>query len=113
MTSYKLSLTVRRAAVLGAGCDMSAAGSLLQHCSLHAEDGTHGPHPPPAPRRTAYRTSNQPPTTTIYTRTGNDESVKLYICTITEKDPTRAFSWLKADTTAFTFKTLNRQVGPA
>ena len=28
-------------------------------------------------------------------------------CTITEKAPTRAFSWLKADTTAFTFKTLN------
>ena len=28
-----LSLTVRRAAVLVAGCDMSAAGSLLQHCS--------------------------------------------------------------------------------
>ena len=33
MTSYELSLTVRRAAVLVAGCDMSAAGSLLQHCS--------------------------------------------------------------------------------
>ena len=29
-------------------------------------------------------------------------------CTITEKAPTRAFSWLKADTTAFTFKTLLR-----
>ena len=27
---------------------------------------------------------------------------------ITEKAPTRAFSWLKADTTAFTFKTLLR-----
>ena len=27
-------------------------------------------------------------------------------CTITEKAPTRAFSWLKAATTAFTFKTL-------
>ena len=27
---------------------------------------------------------------------------------ITEKDPTRAFSWLKAATTAFTFKTLLR-----
>ena len=26
----------------------------------------------------------------------------------TEKDPTRAFSWLKAATTAFTFKTLLR-----
>ena len=27
-------------------------------------------------------------------------------CTITEKAPTRAFSWLKASTSAFTFKTL-------
>ena len=29
-------------------------------------------------------------------------------CTITEKAPTRAFSWLKAPTSAFTFKTLSR-----
>ena len=29
-------------------------------------------------------------------------------CTITEKAPTRAFFWLKAATTAFTFKTLLR-----
>ena len=29
-------------------------------------------------------------------------------CTITEKAPTRAFSWLKAPTSAFTFKTLLR-----
>ena len=29
-------------------------------------------------------------------------------CTITEKAPTRAFSWLKAPTRAFTFKTLLR-----
>ena len=28
--------------------------------------------------------------------------------TITEKAPTRAFSWLKAPTSAFTFKTLLR-----
>ena len=40
-------------------------------------------------------------------------AVKLSIgsttrCTITEKAPTRAFSWLKAATTAFTFKTLLR-----
>ena len=28
------------------------------------------------------------------------------VCIITEKAPTRAFSWLKAATTAFTFKTL-------
>ena len=41
-------------------------------------------------------------------------AVKLSIgsttgCTITEKAPTRAFSWLKAPTSAFTFKTLLRQ----
>ena len=40
-------------------------------------------------------------------------AVKLSIgstsgCTITEKTPTRAFSWLKAPTSAFTFKTLLR-----
>ena len=29
-------------------------------------------------------------------------------CTITEKAPTRAFSWLKVATTALTFKTLLR-----
>ena len=32
-------------------------------------------------------------------------------CTITEKAPTRAFSWLKAPTSAFTFKTLLRHYG--
>ena len=31
-------------------------------------------------------------------------SIRSFV--ITEKDPTRAFSWLKAATTAFTFKTL-------
>ena len=40
-------------------------------------------------------------------------AVKLSIgsttgCTITEKVPTRAFSWLKAATTALTFQTLLR-----
>ena len=33
-------------------------------------------------------------------------SIRRFI--ITEKAPTRAFSWLKAATTAFTFKTLLR-----
>ena len=37
-----------------------------------------------------------------------DPLVRLYICTITEKALTRAFSWLKAATTAFTFNTLLR-----
>ena len=35
-------------------------------------------------------------------------SVPQPVFTITEKAPTRAFSWLKAATTAFTFKTLLR-----
>ena len=38
-----------------------------------------------------------------------DEMMKVQVredFTITEKDPTRAFSWLKAPTGAFTFKTL-------
>ena len=33
---------------------------------------------------------------------------RLIGCTITEKAPTRAFPWLKAPTSAFTFKTLLR-----
>ena len=33
-------------------------------------------------------------------------SVPQSVFTITEKAPTRAFSWLNAPTTAFTFKTL-------
>ena len=37
-------------------------------------------------------------------RAANDPSV----FTITKKAPTRAFSWLKAPTSAFTFKTLLR-----
>ena len=44
--------------------------------------------------------SVSPPTTSAV----NDPSV----FTITEKAPTRAFFWLKAATTAFTFKTLFR-----
>ena len=37
-----------------------------------------------------------------------DPSVPQPVFTITEKAPTRAFSWLKAPTSAFTFKTLLR-----
>ena len=33
-----------------------------------------------------------------------NSSIRRFV--ITEKNPTRAFSWLKAATTAFTFKTL-------
>ena len=34
----------------------------------------------------------------------SESSIRRFV--ITEKAPTRAFSWLKAATTAFTFKTL-------
>ena len=37
-----------------------------------------------------------------------DPSVPQSVFTITEKAPTRAFSWLKAPSSAFTFKTLLR-----
>ena len=36
------------------------------------------------------------------------QTINRRSCTITEKAPTRAFTWLKAATTAFTFKTLLR-----
>ena len=36
------------------------------------------------------------------------QTINRQSCTITEKAPTRTFSWLKAATTAFTFKTLLR-----
>ena len=36
------------------------------------------------------------------------KSINRWSCTITEKALTRAFSWLKAPTSAFTFKTLLR-----
>ena len=42
-----------------------------------------------------------------HTRTSaSKSSIRRFV--ITEKAPTRAFSWLKAATTAFTFKTLLR-----
>ena len=40
-----------------------------------------------------------------------DQLVPQPVFTITEKAPTRAFSWLKAPTSAFTFKTLHNDVG--
>ena len=47
--------------------------------------------------------SSSPRTSAAY-----DPSVSQSVFTITEKAPTRAFSWLKAPTSAFTFKTLLR-----
>ena len=41
-------------------------------------------------------------------RAGNDPSVSQSVFTITEKAPTRAFSWLKAPTSAFTLETISR-----
>ena len=38
----------------------------------------------------------------------DDPSISQSVFTITQKSPTRAFSWLKAPTRAFTFKTLLR-----
>ena len=43
---------------------------------------------------------------TIATTSASKISIRRFV--ITEKAPTRAFSWLKAATTAFTFKTLLR-----
>ena len=42
------------------------------------------------------------------TSAADDPSVSQSVFTITEKAPTRAFSWLKAPTSTFTFKTLLR-----
>ena len=41
--------------------------------------------------------------TNIEASTADDPSVSQSVFTITEKFPTRAFSWLKAATTAFTY----------
>ena len=41
-----------------------------------------------------------------FTKSLKRRSIQMVV--ITEKAPTRAFSWLKAATTAFTFKTLLR-----
>ena len=45
---------------------------------------------------------------TLFSSAANRSIGSTTGCTITEKAPTRAFSWLKAATTAFTFKTLLR-----
>ena len=44
----------------------------------------------------------------VLIRAADDLSVSQSFFTITEKAPTRAFSWLKVSTSAFTFKTLSR-----
>ena len=44
----------------------------------------------------------------VIIRAADDPSVSQSVFTITEKAPTRAFSWLKTHTSTFTFKTLFR-----
>ena len=44
----------------------------------------------------------------VQSRAANRSTGSTTGCTITEKAPTRAFSWMKAPTSAFTFKTLLR-----
>ena len=44
--------------------------------------------------------------TTLLHTSASKSSIRRFV--VTEKAPTRAFSWLKAATTAFTFKTLLR-----
>ena len=48
---------------------------------------------------------HQPPRDAVVT-SASKSSIRRFV--ITEKAPTRALSWLKAATTAFTFKTLLR-----
>ena len=65
--------------------------------------------PPPAPAMGGPRLfTPRPPGPEL--RALSSSAPKSYIrrFVITEKAPTRAFSWLKAGTTAFTFKTLLR-----
>ena len=74
----------------GAGWRASASSCcLLKKCSRMWSP----PPPPPAARRGE-------------TSSALKRSIRRFV--ITEKAPTRAFSWLKGATTAFTFKTLLR-----
>ena len=51
-----------------------------------------------------FRECCQPVTSYLYILVLQTKAIRMFV--ITEKAPTRAFSWLKAATTAFTFKTL-------
>ena len=51
-------------------------------------------------------TFRQEAVTDTVRKSASKSSIRRFV--ITEKAPTRAFSWLKAATTAFTFKTLLR-----
>ena len=54
-------------------------------------------------RQHSWQSSSWPTTSAVKLSIGSTTG-----CTIMEKAPTRAFSWLKAPTSAFTFKTLLR-----
>ena len=72
----------------GAGGGAGPGHRVLVPCNI----ATHNSHPAPASAVVL----------------GSAPSVPQPVFTITEKAPTRVFSWLKAPTSAFTFKTLLR-----
>ena len=65
-----------------------------------APGGGPAPPPPPGPRWPSAAARTRPPSS------ASKMSNRRFV--ITEKTPTRAFSWLKVATTAITFKTLLR-----
>ena len=85
--------------------DAAAAAGCVGHCDDNLSvRGARSYHAPSVIRKYGEWQQKQ---------TVNNSAVKLSIgsttgCTITEKAPTRAFSWLKAPTSTFTFKTLLR-----
>ena len=75
----------------GQGRDWVVAGA---EAAQRMSRATSSPHPPSAPSRVLISAVKR----SIGSTTG---------CTITEKAPKRAVSWLKVPTSAFTFKTLH------
>ena len=59
-------------------------------------------------QRSAQLIFSSPAQPRLQSSAADDPSVSQSVFTITEKAPTRAFSWLKAPMSAFTFKTLLR-----